>query len=110
VREALACLSVGASNGFAALCRRAAEAVHAELGLGGAERVGEHVREMIASSGLGAEWQELASSVFGPAADGDRPPLPVVDGDAAKVLLSLLQDVVYQFFTRPGKVRRAAGA
>jgi hypothetical protein len=108
VREALSCLSVGATNGFAALCRRAAKAVHTELGLGGDERVGEHVREMVSSSGLGGEWEELALAVYGPS-DDRLPALPAIDQAQAKVLLSLLQDLVYQFFTRPGKVRRAAG-
>lgn len=110
VREALSALAVGAPNAFTAMCRRAAEAMHAELGLGGAERVAEHVRETVRSSQLGGEWETLGLAVFGPAGAGGRAPLPPVGPEGAKVLLSLLQDVVYGFFTRPGRMRRAAGA
>jgi hypothetical protein len=110
VREALACLSVSAPNGFAALCRRASEVMADDLTGDGATRVHDHVREMIQSTGLGEEWERLALLTFASQRQGERAPLPPIDTDQAQVLLSLLRDLVYQFYTRPGNVRSAAGS
>jgi hypothetical protein len=109
VREALACLSAGAPNGFAALCRRASEVIGDDLG-DGATRVQSHVQDMVRSSGLDAHWERLALLTFASPGEGEREPLPSVDEEQARVLLSLLRDLVYQFYTRPGSVRSAAAA
>jgi len=40
--------------------------------------------------------------------DGAHPHLPEVGQERAAVLLSLLKDLVYELYTRPGKVKKAA--
>ena len=107
VREALGCLSVHAHNGFAAMCRRAVAALIADFGEGGAGRVEAHLVEMLSMSGLAGEWEELARTVLVPSSE-DAVEIPDTDETGAAVLLSLLRDLTYQLYTRPGRVRAAA--
>ncbi|WP_420456891.1 DUF4145 domain-containing protein [Rubrivirga sp.] len=108
VDEALACLSVGAYNGFAALCRRAVQAMCEQIGAKGSSKVQNQITEMIELTGLDDEWKELSSQIMLTGHDGAHPHLPEVNADRAVVLLSLLQDLTYQLYTRPGKVQEAA--
>lgn len=108
IEEALDCLSVGAYNGFAALCRRTIQAICTDLGADATTRVKSQIEEMIELTGLGEEWEELALQIMLSGHDGAHPHLPEVSADRAVVLLSLLQDLAYQLYTRPGKVKEAA--
>lgn len=40
--------------------------------------------------------------------DGSHPHLPEMNQERASVLLSLLQDLTYQLYTRPGNIEAAA--
>jgi hypothetical protein len=109
IREALACLSVGAFNGFGAMSGRAVHALIEDFGPEGRERVEAQVAEMLQLSGLAGDWEALARSVLLPRAEAAAR-LPDMDGKRAAVVLSLVRDLTYQLYTRPGRVRAAAGA
>ncbi len=59
-------------------------------------------------TGLDEGGRELARQIMLTGHDGAHPHLPEVDQARAAVLLSLLQDLTYQLYTRPGKAREAA--
>jgi len=108
IEESLACLGVGAFNGFAAVCRRAIQAICTDLGTAATSKVKDQIKDMIQITGLGSEWEELAIQIMLSGHDGAHPHLPEVGSDRAAVLLSLMQDLTYQLYTRPGKVKAAA--
>lgn len=106
--EALDCLSVNAFNGFAALCRRTIQAISTNLGAEASAKVKNQIKEMIELAGLGPEWMTLAEQIMLTGHDGSHPHLPDVNQDRAAVLLSLVRDLTYQIYTRPGRVKAAA--
>lgn len=108
IKEALSCLSVDAFNGFAAMCRRAVQSICSDLGATGSSKVQKQVNEMLEMTGLDDEWGDLATQVMLTGHDGAHPHLPQVGPDRAAVLLSLIRDLTYQLYTRPGKVKEAA--
>jgi hypothetical protein len=108
IEEALDCLSVNAYNGFAAVCRRSIQAISTELGANATTKVKQQIENMIEISGLGDEWKEIAEQIMLSGHDGAHPHLPEMNSERVAVLLSLLQDLTYQLFTRPGKAKRAA--
>jgi hypothetical protein len=108
IREALTCLSVKAYNGFAAMCRRTVQAVCEDIGTKGSSKVKKQIDEMAEMVGLEEEWKQLAEQVMLTGHDGAHPHLPTVDAARADLLLSLLQDLTYELYTRPGNVRSAA--
>ncbi|MFU8888006.1 MAG: hypothetical protein ACNA8N_05355 [Trueperaceae bacterium] len=105
IKEALDCLSVRAYLGFAAMARRAVRAVVEDLAPDGEARVERHLEEILELTGLDGDWQEKARQALRPTPGVAGPDL---DARGAKVLLSLLRDLTYQIYTRPGRVRWAA--
>ena len=65
IQEALACLSVAAYNGFAALCRRSIQAISTDLGADATSRVQNQINQMAELSDLDEELKELASGRAG---------------------------------------------
>lgn len=108
IEEALDCLSVAAFNGFAAVCRRATQAICTNLGAKARSKVENQIREMIELTRLGEDWKELAIQIMLSGHDGSHPHLPDVDEERAAILLSLLKDLTHQLYTRPGKIKEAA--
>lgn len=108
IEEALDCLAVGAYSGFAALCRRTIQALCADLGSSSTHKVQKQVNEMIEIAGLSDEWKDLATQIMLSGHDGSHPHLPDMDIDRASILLSLMQDLIYELYTRPGKIKEAA--
>ncbi|MBA4313603.1 MAG: hypothetical protein C0417_13340 [Chlorobiaceae bacterium] len=108
IEEALDCLSVSAFNGFAAVCRRATQAICVNIGADATTKIKTQIEDMIKTSGLGDEWKELAYQIMLSGHDGSHPHLPDVTSERADVLLSLLKDLTYQLYTRPGKIKQAA--
>jgi hypothetical protein len=109
VDEALACLSVGAHHGFGAMARRVVQAVVRDIGADGAARVASQLDEMLALSGVDEALAADARRLLLPADEADLS-LPDMDARRAAVVLSLMRDLTYQLYTRPGRVRAAAGA
>jgi hypothetical protein len=108
IEEALDCLSVNAFHSFAAVCRRAIQAIAVNLGAGASTKIEKQIDEMIELSGLDDEWKELAKQIMLSGHDGSHPHLPDMDMERSKIPVSLLQDLTYQLYTRPGKVKAAA--
>jgi hypothetical protein len=108
IEEALDCLSVNAYNGFAAVCRRSIQAICVNLGADASTKVQKQIEEMIDATGLGDEWKSLAIQIMLSGHDGAHPHLPDVNQDRASILLSLLGDLCYQLYTRPGNIKQAA--
>jgi len=105
IREALDCLSVEAYLGFAAMARRAVRAIVEDLGPEGEARLERQVEEILELAGLDDDWKARARQALRPTPGVAEPDL---DARGAKVLLSLLRDLTYQLYTRPGRVRWAA--
>jgi len=99
---------MSAFNGFAAMCRRSIQSICTDLGAEASTKVQSQIKEMIDMVGLDQEMIELATQIMLSGHDGAHPHLPEVDQERAKILLSLLQDLTYQLYTRPGKVKEAA--
>jgi hypothetical protein len=105
IAEALDCLSVGAYLGFAAMARRAVRAIVEDLEPQGEERVERQLEDILELAGLDDGWKAKARQALRPVPGLAEPDL---DDRGAKVLLSLLRDLTYQLYTRPGRVRWAA--
>jgi hypothetical protein len=106
-KEALACFSSGCYIAFAAMCRRTAQAVFADLGenakLSLYDQLGE-IRRM-------AEIEDRSFAVvkqviFGSDSD-PRPNLPQLDNYQAGVLLEVMKDLLYQAYVRRGRLQQA---
>ena len=108
IDEALACLSVGAHHGFGAMARRVVQAIVRDLGDDGRSRIEAQVGEMLALSGVEESVGDAARRSLLPADEADLA-LPDMDRRRSAVILSLLRDLTYQLYTRPGRVRSAAG-
>jgi hypothetical protein len=107
ISEGLDCLSVNANNAFAAMCRRAVQSICTSLGAEGSTKVQAQIVEMAELIELDEETKKIALEVMLTGHDGAHPHLPNVNSDRAAVLLSLVRDLVYQIFTRPGKIKES---
>ncbi len=108
IDEALNCLSVGAYNGFAACCRRSIQSLCTNLGAETTTKVKKQIDYMAEVTGLEDDLKDLALQVMLAGHDGAHPHLPDMDATRAAAILSLLQDLTYELYTRPGKVKEAA--
>ena len=108
IEEALDCLSVNAYNGFAAVWRRSIQATCTNLGAGATTKVQQQIAEMIRITNLGEDWEEMAVQIMLSGHDGAHPHLPDMNAERARIMLSLLQDLMYQIYTRPGKIKESA--
>ena len=108
ISEGLDCLSVGAYNGFAGLCRRTIQAICTITGAGSSTKVQAQIEEMANAAGLDDETKRIAIEIMLAGHDGSHPHLPDVNSDRAAILLELVRDIVYQMFTRPGRIKQSA--
>lgn len=108
IEEALNCLSVNAYHGFAALCRRVVQAIATDLGAGATDKIKKQAGEMILMAGLDDEWKELINQMIITGHDGAHPHLPSLNAGRSAVLLSLLKDLIYELYTRQGRIKEAA--
>lgn len=104
IEEALACLAVQAWNGFAAVCRRAVQAICTDLGAKATTKIKNQIGEMAKLAQLETDMTALAFQVMLTGHDGSHPHLPDVDQPRAQLLLRMLADLTYQLYTRPGQV------
>lgn len=107
INEALECISVEAYHGFTALIKRAVRAIAEDLGTDGAAKVKKQVDEILKLSELDEDWEEITEQLL-PSANGAYDDLPEMDGESAPVLIALIQDVTYQLYTRPQRIREAS--
>ena len=106
-REALVCYSSGAFNAFASMCRRSAQAVFADLGETGKLRLYGELNDVRALAELDAETFIVIKHVlFGRDSD-PRPSAPLLDSNAAAVLLEIMKDLLYEAYVRKGKLQQA---
>lgn len=108
IDEALDCLSVNAYHGFASLCRRSVQAICENLGAKGSAKVQKQINAMLEMMNLDKEWEDITKQILLTGHDGAHPNLPEVNLERAMLLISLLQDLTFQLYTRPGKVKQAA--
>jgi hypothetical protein len=106
-KEALTCYSSGAFNAFASMCRRAAQAMFADLGEAGKLRLYDELNNARAMAELDAEsFTRIKSVVFGSDSD-PRPNPPLLEGYAAAMLLEIMKDLLYEAYVRKGKLQQA---
>jgi hypothetical protein len=106
-REALACFSQGAFNAFASMCRRAAQAMFADLGEAGKLRLFDELNEVRELANIAADiFAKMRSILFGAELDA-RAPLPLLDGYEAGIMLEVVKDLLYEAYVRKGKLQQA---
>lgn len=108
IKEALDCLSVNAFNGFAAVVRRAVQAICEDLGAQGSTKIQQQIKDVHAQGMLDDDQKNLAEQIMLTGHDGAHPHLPNVDSGRAQLLLELLQDITTQIYTRPGRIKKNA--
>jgi hypothetical protein len=106
-KEALTCYSSGALNGFASMCRRAAQAMFADLGEVGKLRLFDELNNVRAMAELDAEsFMRIKSVLFGSDSD-PRPNPPLLESYSAAMLLEVMKDLLYEAYVRKGKLQQA---
>lgn len=110
IQDALNCLSVNSYNGFAAISRRAIQAICTDLGANSSTKIKKQILDMAKENNLEQDVVDTAIQVMLSGHDGSHPHLPEVDSSRAELLLALMQDLTYQIYTRPGKLRKTAEA
>jgi hypothetical protein len=106
-REALGCYSSGYFIAFAAMCRRTAQMVFADLGDNGRLRIFEHVREARELAEIDVETFAAVKKVLFGADTDPQPQLPELGASEAGVLLELTKDMLYEAYVRKGKLQQA---
>ena|ERR1700683_4975690 len=106
-REALVCYSSGAFNAFASMCRRSAQAVFADLGETGKLRLYGELNDVRALAELDAETFIVIKHVLFGSDSDPRPSAPLLDSNAAAVLLEIMKDLLYEAYVRKGKLQQA---
>jgi hypothetical protein len=106
-REALACFSHGAFNAFASMCRRAAQAMFADLGEAGKLRLFDELNEVRELASIAPDiFAKMRSILFGAELDA-RASLPLLDGYEAGIMLEVVKDLLYEAYVRKGKLQQA---
>ena len=106
-REALACYSNCAYNGFAAMCRRTVQSVSADLGAEGSDKVLRQLKDLKEMAQIDDETFGALKQIVIDGHDGAHPHLPNLNAERAAVLLELMKDVLYQIYVRQGKLKEA---
>ena len=106
-REALACFSQGAFNAFASMCRRAAQAMFADLGEAGKLRLFDELNEVRELASIAPDnFDKMRTILFGAELD-PRASLPLLDGYEAGIMLEVVKDLLYEAYVRKGKLQQA---
>src|SRR5580700_5534495 len=104
-REALTCFSSGAFNAFASMCRRAAQAMFADLGEAGKLRLFDELNAVRDLAGIAPElFAKLRTVLFG---SDPEARLPLLDGYEGGILLEVAKDLLYEAYVRKGKLQQA---
>jgi len=106
--EALSCYSVGAFNGFAAMCRRTIQSCLTELGAKGKDRIKSQMSDLKEIYNIDNDTVSILEQVIIDSHDGAHPHLPKLDNTRAELLLELIKDILYQLFVRKAKLKEAS--
>ena len=106
-KEAMACFSIGCYVAFAAMSRRTAQSVFADLG----ENIKLSLYDQLDDVRKMAEIEDQTFSavkqvIFGNDSD-PQPNLPTLDAYDAGVLLEVMKDLLYQAYVRRGRLQQA---
>jgi hypothetical protein len=106
-REALTCYSQGAFNAFASMCRRAMQAMFADLGEAGKLRMFDELNAVRELANLEPEiFNKVKGVLFGGELDARAAP-PLIDGYEAGIMLEAVKDLLYEAYVRKGKLQQA---
>jgi hypothetical protein len=106
-KESLSCYSNGTFNAFASMCRRAAQAMFADLGEAGKLRLYDELNNVRTMAELEAEsFTRIKSVLFGSDSD-PRPNPPLLESYSAAMLLEVMKDLLYGAYVRKGKLQQA---
>lgn len=106
-KEALDCYSIGAYNGFAAMCRRTIQSSATIIGAKGKDKVLKQLIDLKEMAEIEDEDFEMIKQIILDGHDGAHPHLPSITIERASILLDLIKDVMYQLFVRKGKLAEA---
>jgi len=106
-REALICFSQSAFNAFASMCRRAAQAMFADLGEAGRLRLFDELNATRDLADIAPEmFAKIKAVLFGAELDA-RGSVPLLDGYEAGIMLEVAKDLIYEAYVRKGKLQQA---
>lgn len=106
-REALTCFSQGAFNAFASMCRRAGQAMFADLGEAGKLRLFDELNAVRELAPIQPEmFTKMKNILFGTQLDSSAR-LPLLDGYEAGIMLEVVKDLLYEAYVRKGKLQQA---
>lgn len=106
-KEAISCFSSGCYNAFASMCRRAAQAVFADLGEAGKLGLYDELANIRRMAEIDEEcFTAVRKVLFGSDAE-PQPNLPSLDAYQAGVLLEIMKDLLYQAYVRRGRLQQA---
>jgi len=105
LREALTCFSHGAFTAFALMCRHIMRAAHREMGDNGRLKVFDLLVEIRDVLNLDSEQFALTKRILLDTEEDGL--LPTLSGQQAGMILEIIKDVLYQLFTRRGKLQHA---
>ena len=106
-REALICFSQSAFNAFASMCRRAAQAMFADLGEAGRLRLFDELNATRDLADIAPEmFAKIKAVLFGAELDA-RGSVPLLDGYEAGIMLEVVKDLLYEAYVRRGKLQQA---
>jgi len=106
-KEALACFSSGCYNAFGSMCRRAAQAVFADLGEAGKLGLYDELANIRRMAEVDdASFAVVRKVLFGSDAE-PQPNLPSLDAFHAGILLEVMKDLLYQAYVRRGRLQQA---
>jgi len=106
-KEALDCYSIGAYNGFAAMCRRTIQASATIIGAKGKDKVSQQLNDLKEMSDIEEDDFEVLKQIMLDGHDGAHPHLPSITIERANILLELIKDIMYQLFVRKAKLAQA---
>jgi hypothetical protein len=104
-KEALTCFTYGAHTAFALMCRHTTQAMFRDLGDNGRLKIFDLLAEARDLAGIDAEQFNLIKKIV---FDNDNDlEIPTVTVQQAGMMLEVMRDLLYQCYTRRGKLQQA---
>ena len=106
-KEAMACFSTGCFVAFAAMCRRTAQSVFADLGENSKLALYDQLNEVRRMAEIEDRTFSVVKQVIFGNDNDPQPNLPTLDNYQAGVLLEVMKDLLYQAYVRRGRLQQA---